>query len=193
MPIQTQARITRLTAHLPLPVFGAAGCLKRNFTPRYKQRLISEENRAWAKMVHGIAPWSVMVTLTFKRRDAKGYRVTPTGVEKAIRHLLRLINCDFFGRRLTDKKWTVATAVTLDWGQHGDHPHAHILLSAPNGVSDLQLCTVVERAAQRTKLIAPQRQYSRYYSAGGAEYLINHGTDRMVVSLLSHANHRPLR
>jgi len=71
--------------------------------------------------------------------------------------------------------------------RYGDHPHAHLLLAAPEGVSEEQLCKVVERAVHRTSLVDRQRDYGQYYSTGGAEHLIKHGTDRMVVSLLTPA------
>jgi hypothetical protein len=128
-----------------------------------------------------------MVTLTFRRLTSRGLNVTPTAVEHALKRVVRLINCDFFGKRRTNKGWTIAHAVTSDSGRYGDHPHAHLLLAAPDGVTDEQLCGVVERAVQRTVLVSRQRHYGQYFSVGGAEYLVKHGTDRMVVSLLASA------
>lgn len=143
--------------------------------------------QAWTEWIHSRAQWTIMVTFTFKRRSARGYAVTQAAVENALRHLLRLVNCDLFGKRRVNRGWTVACAVTVDFGPYGDHPHAHLLLEAPLGVSDLELCAVVERASLRTSLVDRQKHYRQYFSAGGAEYLIGHGTDRMVVSLLSSA------
>lgn len=128
-----------------------------------------------------------MVTLTFRRHKRSGMNVMPTAVEHALKRVVRLINCDFFGKRRANKGWTIAHAVTSDSGRYGDHPHAHLLLAAPDGVSDEQLCAVVERAVQRTALVSRQRHYGQYFSLGGAEYLVKHGTDRMVVSLLTPA------
>jgi hypothetical protein len=130
-----------------------------------------------------------MLTVTFTRYSSKGFKVTQDSIEKAIKHLLRLINCDLFGRRRTDKGWTIAHAVTVDFGLYGEHPHVHLLLAAPSGVTEEQLRAMVERAANRTTIVDRQRHYSNYFSAGGAAYLIKHGTDRMVVPLISPERH----
>jgi hypothetical protein len=154
------------------------------FTSRRDQNQLK---RAWTSFLHSKAQWDLMITLTFRRRSAKGFRVTQSSIEAAIKHLIRLINCDLFGKRQANKGWTLAHAATVDFGALGDHPHAHLLLEAPKGVSDEQLCAVVERAAQRTAIVDRQRHFRRYTDLGGAEYLIQHGIDRMVVPLLTSA------
>lgn len=143
--------------------------------------------REWAIWLHSKASWSVMATLTFKRCSAKGFTFSQPAIEDALKHLIRLINCDFFGKKRTNNGWTVACAVTLDYGAYGDHPHAHILIEAPNGVTHEQLCVVIDRAASRTRQINQQRHFRRYTDLKGSEYLVKHGIDRMVTALLTHA------
>ena len=160
---------------------------------RRPKRPLNAVERAWATWIHSAADWKLMVTLTFKKRTAKGFRITHTSAEKGLTYLLRRINCALFGKRKTNNGWSIACAAIVDPGRYKTHLHAHVLFSAPEGVSVENLRDLIEESAQRVRILDRQRHFSRYYSAGGAEYLINHGTDRMVVSLLSHANHRPLR
>lgn len=143
--------------------------------------------REWAIWLHSIASWSVMATLTFKRCSSNGVVFSHPVFTNALRHLVRLINCDLFGKKRTNKGWTVACAVTLDYGTYEDHPHAHILLAAPSGVSYEELCAVIDRAADRTRTVNRQRDFRRYTDLRGSEYSIKHGTDRMVTELLTHA------
>jgi hypothetical protein len=185
---QPQKRLARLIAPVRRPHYVTVDSHSEMFSGSLIQRRCrSDVQRAWADWIHSRACWTMMVTLTFRRRSAKGYRVTETAIEAALRRVSRLINCDLFGKRRTNKGWTIASACTVDFGSFGDHPHAHLLLEAPAGVSKEQLCAVVERAAQRTSLVDKQRVYRQYVNAGGAEYLIKHGTDRMVVPLLTAA------
>jgi hypothetical protein len=141
----------------------------------------------WAIWLHSLASWSVMVTLTFKRCNGKGGISSQSTLEDALKHLVRLINCDFFGKRRTNKGWTVACAVILDYGTYGDHPHAHLLIEAPKGVSDEKLCMVIDRAANRTCKVNRQRHFRSYTDLRGSQYLVKHGIDRMVTALLTHA------
>ena len=143
--------------------------------------------REWAIWLHSIASWSVMATVTFKRHSANGFTFSQSGFEKALKHLVRLINCDLFGKRLTNKGWTVACAATLDYGTYGDHPHAHLLFEAPDGVSYEELCAVIDRAASRTRTVDRQRHFRRYTNLHGSQYMVEHGKDRMVTGLLTKA------
>jgi hypothetical protein len=185
---QRQKRIARLIAPVKPPRYVTADSHADRLSGSLAQRRCRNDvQRSWADWIHSRARWTMMVTLTFRRQSARGYRVTKTAVEAALRRVLRLINCDLFGKRRTNKGWTIASAGTVDFGSFGDHPHAHLLLEAPAGVSEEQLCAVVERAAQRTSLVDRQRVYRQYVDVGGAEYLMKHGTDRMVVPLLTAA------
>jgi hypothetical protein len=185
----SQARLARLIADVRPPPYEMAVDHAQRFSsaPR-RTRLQNQMERAWTDWIHPMAAWTMMVTLTFRRFGPRGFKVTEATVQSALERLLRLINCDLFGKRRTNRGWTVAHATTVDWGVHGDHPHAHMLLTAPDGVTDRQMCAVVERAVRRTSIFNRERRYKQYYSAGGSKYLIGHGTDRMVVSLTAPAH-----
>jgi hypothetical protein len=186
---QRQKRIARLIAPVRPPRYVTADSHADRLSGSLGQRRCRNDvQRSWADWIHSRARWTMMVTLTFRRRSARGYGVPEPAIEAALTRVLRLINCDLFGKRRANKGWTIACAVTVDFGTFGDHPHAHLLLEAPTGVAEEQLCVLVERAAQRTSLVDQQRVYRRYVSVGGAEYLMKHGTDRMVVSLLTQAH-----
>ncbi len=186
--INFKARLARLIADVRPPPYELAESRRNRFAVLgLKRRPLSELEGAWAQMLESTADWSSMVTFTFRRQSAKGFRVTQLTVENALRRLLRLVNHDLFGKGLTNKGWTVAHAVVVDFGTIGDHPHAHLLVETPCGFTDEEICRVIERAARRTRIIDRHRHFGQYYSAGGVEYLIGHGTDRMVVSLLTPA------
>lgn len=179
-------RLDRLLSEIRPPKLHGAGDsrVRALGDPSVKHRPDSIE-QAWSEWIHSVAQWTIMVTITFKQRGVRGYKISQVSVEKALRRLVRLINCDLFGKRRANKGWTVACAVTADLGPYSDHLHAHLLIAAPDGVSEMQLCAAVERAALRTSIVNRERRYRKYFSAGGAEYLVKHGTDRMVVPLLT--------
>ena len=177
-------RLDRLTANVKPPHLVAVprhSIYLRGMSRRPRTRL----NSAWVDWVHSFAPWSIMVTYTFKRLSPLGFRATENTVMRAVKRILRLVNCDLFGKRRTNKGWTIAHAVVVDHGPSRDNLHAHLLVATINGVPPQRLCALLERAIQRTHLVDRQRDYRAYYSPGGSGYLIDHGTDRMVVSLLA--------
>jgi len=183
-----QERLDRLTAGVKSP--------RLMTTPRHSLYLRGKSqpprprnllDSAWVEWLHAFAPWSIMVTYTFKRLSYRGFRSTKQTALLNVKRILRLVNCDLFGKRRTNKGWTIAHAVVVGLGPSGDNLHAHLLVATICGVPPQRLCALLERATQRTYLVDRQRAYRAYYSPEGSGYLIDHGTDRMVVSLLAPA------
>jgi hypothetical protein len=144
-------------------------------------RPLAEE---WALWVHAFADWSHFVTLTIRRHDGKGFAVNEEEMGKAVRHFLRLLNVHLFKRSRVNRGWAIGTAVVIDWGPLGDHPHAHLLLEMPRGQTFESFAELIQRAARRTRLFARQMQIAPYRDIGGSRYLLKHGKDRMVLPSL---------
>jgi hypothetical protein len=152
-----------------------------------RQIASSRERQEWIRWIHGWQSWCVMVTLTFHRQAFRGYITTYPEIERALRHFRRLINCELFNKRRVSKGWTVGFAPTVGMGAYGNHPHAHVLIALPTVASRAALDQSIIRAIRKTRLINREFQISAYLNDGGARYLVEHGTDRMVVPLLTPA------
>ncbi len=145
---------------------------------------LTSTQRHWALWIHGLANWSVMVTLTFKRKDGRGQITTRQSVISALRHLIRLINFRCFGPRRVRQGWTVGVAPVVVADADSGHLHAHVLLTTPKGYTERWYRSTIERAARRTRLVDRQRCISNYRDSGGAAYVVKHGVIRMDPSLI---------
>jgi hypothetical protein len=151
---------------------------------------LTPTQRHSALWIHGLAPWAVMLTVTFKRLDGRGHSVTEHAASRALRHLIRRINFSCFGPSKARRGWTIGVAPVLSADASTGHLHAHILLSNPPGQTYESFLAVIERCARRTRLVDQQRRTSHYRNAGGSAYLVKHGEVRMDPSLITPPCHR---
>lgn len=149
-----------------------------------------ELEHAFAKWIHHSSEWTHFVTLTFHRRTPCGQPVTNRMVEDALRHLFRSLSCKFYGKHRVNRGQSIFYVTVLDWGSYGDHPHAHILFKAPNGTTFDEFSSLIDSKANRIRLCNRERRIRPYLNFNGARYLVEHGIDRMVVSLFCLPSHR---
>lgn len=150
---------------------------------------LTASQRHSALWIHGLALWVVMLTVTFRRVDGRGYSVTEHAASRALRHLIRRINFSCFGPSKARRGWTIGVAPVICADACTGHLHAHVLLSKPPGRTYESFLALIERCARRTRLVDRQRRISRYRDAGGAAYLVKHGEVRMDPSLIIPPRH----
>lgn len=139
--------------------------------------------RAYVEWLHGRARFSHFVTLSFQLVDSTGQRITQKMLEDAVRNFQRRLVCNIHGRRRIKFRPPIRSVVTVDWGEKGNNPHAHLMLETPVGMSYGQFSVLVKKCANRVRLIEGGPHIRSYEDADGAKYLVNHGTDRMIVTL----------
>ncbi|MGA0840399.1 MAG: hypothetical protein ACO3P1_10955 [Pseudomonadales bacterium] len=139
--------------------------------------------RAWFRWIHQLADWSWAATVTF-RRHVGAQSINRGLAEAALRHKLRVLDVICFGKNRVKRGSVVQSAVVLGWGTYGQHPHAHLALATPPGMSDADLAARFEEAARHTEWLNQERVVRPYTSAGWAEYMVGHGPENLVLSLL---------
>jgi ribonuclease HI len=180
-------RLLRLTHNVKRPRSGSF--INDDPELRQNRRWLNQTNKGWAEWIHSQADWRFMLTLTLTRHNRYGFAFPKQMFITTIGHFIRWINCAIFGKRLANKGCTIGSAVVLDYGFSGEHPHAHILIAAPSAIDDLLLSKVIHLALSKTKLINFERWLSRYMNIGGSDYLAKHDSDHMVESLLRRAKY----
>ena len=141
------------------------------------------ERAVWSEWLHEFAAWSLAVTITFKRYH-QGQSLNHSIAQAALRHTLRVLDVACYEKRGVKHGQHVGSAAVISWGAYGQHPHAHLALSAPLAMSVDALQERFEQAADKTKWLARERVVKPYKDAGWFDYLIDHNTDNFVVSLL---------
>jgi len=74
-------------------------------------------------------------------------------------------------------------------GAYGDHPHVHLAFQAPSGMSYNEMHQAIENSIQRTKGLGIEHDIQPYTSEGWLTYMLDHGTDGLLVELTSPAKH----
>jgi len=75
--------------------------------------------------------------------------------------------------------------VTFGWGRYGDNPHLHFCFSCPAGMPFDAFSSILDEEARKTFWIDRQRCIKGYQDAGWLEYLVEHGTANLIVSLIT--------
>jgi hypothetical protein len=145
----------------------------------YNKRL----EQAYTEWIHSRGNFTHFVTPTFRLMDSAGHRTTQEMVEDAVRNMLRRLACAVHGRRRIKFRPPIRSAVVIDWGWKGNHPHAHLILETPSGMSYEQFSVLIKRCASRVRLLDKEPHIRPYQDAGGARYMVKHGISRMIVSL----------
>jgi hypothetical protein len=102
-------------------------------------------------------------------------------------HVVRIINSKCFGKEAKRGR-SVEVAATYGWGIYGDHPHLHFSFAKPKTQTYEEFREIIEAAADKTFWVDRQRNYKPYLDAGWSNYLIEHGTDQFIISLLPNTN-----
>lgn len=142
-----------------------------------------ESRDVWAEWLHNFAAWSLAATITL-RRYLHGQAVNLSNAEAALRHMLRVLDVSCYGKRGVKQGKAVPSAVVIGWGAYGEHPHAHVALATPPGLSYQELADHFEKAASRTQWIHHERVVVPYRDAGWAAYLVHHDPENLVLPLL---------
>ena len=137
----------------------------------------------WADWIHELAPWTHAVTLTCGRITGGGYPITLRALLDIARHYLWRINYACFRRRAR-RGHSVGCAASYGWGSYGDHPHLHFSLSAPSTMTYSEFSDLIDRAASQMALVGARRVVKPYRDHGWPKYLVEHGTDHVILELL---------
>ena len=147
----------------------------------------SKLQNEWVCWIDTMALWTHSVTLTCKRQTSQSKRITNSILEDTAFHVVRIINSKCFGKEAKRGR-SVEVAATYGWGVYGDHPHLHFSFAKPKTKTYEEFREIIEAAANKTFWIDRQRYYKPYLDAGWSSYLIEHGTDQLIISLLPNTN-----
>jgi hypothetical protein len=134
--------------------------------------------------LHELAPWTTAATFTFKRQSRYGKSTNWQAVVGAVKHFLRVLSSLCFGLKNVKRGQYVASVVIADMGPSGLHPHIHMSLVRPASLRDGTFRSHIRLAARKTALFDLSCQIRPYQDRGWSRYLLNHGVNRLVDSLL---------
>lgn len=142
----------------------------------------------YAKWFGDYADWTHAVTVTSKP-SRKGFPRTKSATINATVHFFNVLNRRVLGNARARKGHRIACVAVYGDGAYGDSPHVHLAFQAPSGMSYEDMHQAIEHSIQHTKGLGIEHDIQPYTSEGWLEYMFDHGTDGLLVELISPAKH----
>jgi hypothetical protein len=143
----------------------------------------SSYREAWSKFIDDSAKWTHAYTVTLKRHiGAQG--VSKEHMYQAARHFLRRLDYRCLGRNRVKRGAFVSSVVVYGWGTYDNHPHLHLALVCPAGLSESEFIDCIEQAASKVKWFDRERKLEKYVNSGWATYMVDHDPENLYVSLM---------
>lgn len=137
----------------------------------------------------GLAKWTHALTVTIRRRNERGYATNNDDVYLALKHFLRVLSCSCYGSRQTKKRHLLVPAIVVaDRGICSDHPHAHLALAVPNGMSGDIFTKKIYAALEKTRMFNREKKLKPYKDSGWIRYMLGHGADRIFTEFLPYTS-----
>ena len=152
--------------------------------PAKKCKKVNQDlHKEWSEFIHGAANWTTALTVTVKRFH-KNQTVSSEHVRQALRHFLRRLDFSCLGDNKAKKGAFVESVVVIGWGTYKDHPHAHLALVCPSGLTNAKFLDHIERAASGTEWFDRERKICEYTSGGWSTYMVDHDPENLESNLL---------
>jgi hypothetical protein len=151
----------------------------------HTERLQRDE---YAKWFSDSAEWTHAVTVT-QKPSRKGFPRTKSPTINATAHFISVLNRRVLGNARSRKGHRIACVAVYGNGAHGDSPHVHLAFQAPSGMSYDEMHQAIEHSIHRTKGLGIERDIQLCTSEGWLTYMLDHGTEGLLVELTTPAKH----
>lgn len=132
--------------------------------------------KAQAAWIDASAQWTHAVTLTFPRNKL-GIAPSDTAACNTAKHLVNALNRNLLGRGNVRKGHAIGSAYVFGTGPYGDHPHIHMALAAPSGLSNEVMTQEIDNAIHHIEGLGHQLMIKPYKDAGWIDYMLDHCSD----------------
>jgi len=151
----------------------------------HTERLQRDE---YAKWFSDYADWTHAVTVTPKP-SRRGLPRTKSPTISTTAHFVNVLNRKVLGNARSRKGHRIACVAVYGDGTYGDHPHVHLAFQAPSGMSYDEMHQAIEHSIQRTNGLGAEYRIKKYTSEGWLTYMLDHGTEGLLVELITPAKH----
>jgi hypothetical protein len=147
---------------------------------RPTQLLLRKERAAW---IDSSAVWTHAVTLTFPRNKI-GISPSEQAACNTANHLVNVLNRNLLGRGNVRNGHRIGSGFVFGTGPYGDHPHIHMVLAAPSGLSVDAMTYEIDLAIHQTQGLGHQLVIKSYNDSGWIDYMLDHCSDGLDVELV---------
>jgi hypothetical protein len=149
------------------------------------ERVQKQSYGLWFK---DFADWTHAVTVTCKPSHM-GFDRSASSMISATTHFVHSLNRRVLGRSRVKQGHRIASIGVYGAGAYQDNPHVHLAFQAPHELSYMEMCAAIKQSIQSTKGLGFQEDIQHYTSEGWLTYILDHGTDGLLVELISPAKY----
>lgn len=142
----------------------------------------------YTKWFREFANWTHAVTVT-SSPSRTGKPRSKSSTVNATAHFVNVLNRRLLGRRQANQGFRIACAGVFGTGAYGDSPHVHLAFQAPAHHSHEEMSRAIAHAIKRTRGLGSAYDIQPYTSQRWFEYMLDHGTDGLMVEFITPAKH----
>lgn len=142
----------------------------------------------YSKWFGEFAEWTHAVTVT-PTPTRKGFPRAKRPTLSATAHFVNVLNRRVLGNAMARKGSRIACVAVYGEGAYGDSPHVHLAFQAPPDMSYEDMYQAIEHSIKRTNGLGDKNDIQHYTSEGWLTYMLDHGTEGLLVELISPAKH----
>ena len=146
------------------------------------------QRNEYANWFNDFAVWTHAVTVTAKPKN-KDFSRSKSPTINATAHFISVLNRKSLGNASARKGNRIACVGVYGDGAYGNNPHVHLAFQAPSGMSYDEMYQAIEHSIQLTKGLGRELDIQPYSSEGWLKYMFDHGTNGLLVELISPAKH----
>ncbi len=151
----------------------------------HTERLQRDE---YAKWLSDLADWSHAVTVTCQP-SLMGFDRSQSSTISATINFVHVLNRLVLGRTQIKQGHKIACVAVCGNGAYGDNPHVHLAFQAPSHMSYEAMKQAISCSIQRTHGLGIQEDIQHYTSDGWIKYMLDHGTEGLLVQLTTPAKY----
>lgn len=155
------------------------------FSSFFNERLQQGEYSKWFSE---FADWTHAVTVTCNPSRTGKPRSKSSTINATV-HFVNVLNRRVLGRKQVSQGRRIACAAVYGAGVYQDNPHVHLAFQAPLNVSYESMYQVIESSIKSTNGLGVEYKIRHYTSEGWFTYMLEHGTEELLVELISPAKH----
>lgn len=142
----------------------------------------------YSKWFGEFADWTHAVTITPKP-SRKGFPRAKRPTLSATDHFVNVLNRIVLGNAMARKGSRIACVAVYGEGVYGGSPHVHLAFQAPPDMPYDEMHQAILHSVHRTKGLGINPDIQPYTSDGWLTYMFDHGTEGLLVELISPAKH----
>jgi hypothetical protein len=133
-------------------------------------------------------PYSLAITITFRKRCRFTQQSLNDDIAiRTIQELIKRLNREVFNHSAKRRGNTIGSVVVVGRNSPDGHIHAHLALTTPPHMSDVEFATLTKKIITRFNWVNKQCRIQPYRNSRWLKYMAMHGTESVALDCFNKA------